>query len=76
MNAPGPSTIEMDGSNCYSNPQAFSLTFLPAAPFVISAMEQGLACLAAILESADPALQVPAEVGHRGAQRPQAEIGY
>ena len=79
MTAPGPSTIEMDGSNCYSNPQAFSLTFLPAAPFVISAMEQGLAGLAglaAILESADPALQVPAEVGHRAAQRPQAEIGY
>ena len=56
--------------------QAFSLTFLPAAPFVISAMEQGFACLAAILESADPALQVPAEVGHRVAQRLQAEIGY
>ena len=56
--------------------QAFSLTFLPATPFVISAMEQGLACLAAILESADPALQVPAEVGHRVAQRLQAEIGY
>ena len=39
-------------------------------------MEQGFACLAAILESADPALQVPAEVGHRIAQRLQAEIGY
>ena len=39
-------------------------------------MEQGFACLAAILESADPALQVPAEVGHRVAQRLQAEIGY
>lgn len=65
----GPSVIQ-------TRMQAFSLTFLPAAPFVISAMEQGFACLAAILESADPALQVPAEVGHRVAQRLQAEIGY
>ena len=65
----GPSVIQ-------TRMQAFSLTFLPATPFVISAMEQGLACLAAILESADPALQVPAEVGHRVAQRLQAEIGY
>ena len=79
MHTSGPSAIDMDRSGpsvIQTRMQAFSLTFLPAAPFVISAMEQGFACLAAILESADPALQVPAEVGHRVAQRLQAEIGY